>query len=378
MNGALVLLVLATGAVLWGHGPLRAAGVVVVGLLALFRFRAALRGLARPFVLLAILGTAGAVAAVAPGGPAQGSVVGLRLASLAVLAGALAGTAGTAWLSGGPRGAGGGRFTLGLGLAFNLLPVLAGTVRDVWFVHRSRSGGLGRALVGLPRLAEVLLAQTGRLADEAVAAAALRGHEGTIRPSGTVRAALPLVVVTGGSGEGKTRTVEAVAAALRRAGVPVAGVVQPGVARDGRRAGFRVRDLATGEEAPLATFAGREEGEAKTAYRFHPEGFALARCAMERVPAGGVLLVDEVGPLELRGRGHMPVLARVLASGRPAAAVLSVRRLLVPSALAAFRGTAAVIVDAGSAPDPAGAVIEALERAGVPVTAGGRAEDGDG
>jgi len=137
-----------------------------------------------------------------------------------------------------------------------------------------------------------------------------------------------------------------------------------------------VRDLATGETAVLARRTAPGGGEAGTGYRFDPRGFALARRAIRRAPVGGVLVADELGPLELRGGGHMPAVREVLGAGRPAAAVLVVRRALVPSLLALLGGTDAVVVDTGRVEDPVAEMLEALTSAGVCGSGRGRGRSG--
>jgi nucleoside-triphosphatase THEP1 len=221
-------------------------------------------------------------------------------------------------------------------------------------VHRVRSPGRWQAIRRVPRITEVLLAHAARIGDDAAAAAALRGHSGLAQPRRPALAPpAPVVVVTGAPGCGKTAAIEAAVVAWRAEGRSVSGIVQPGVLSHGRKVGFRVRDLATGAEALLAERAAEGRGEHGTRFRFVREGLELARRALGGVAAGSVLVVDEVGPVELRGDGHMPALRRALAATRPAAVVLVVRRQLVPSLLAALVTTDVTIIDVEESPDTA-------------------------
>ena len=198
---------------------------------------------------------------------------------------------------------------------------------------------------GLPGLGEVLLAHTARIAEEAAAAASLRGHSALIRPGGRLEATVRVVVVTGSTGGGKTETVITVADRLHRQGVPVAGFIQRGVFEDGRKTGFRLRDLATGEEATLAAVGDRNEGDFGTRYRFSDEGFRLGREALSRAAAGTVVIVAELGPVELRGQGHMPAVRDALAVPGFLVVIIVVRRTLVPSLLADLEASDAVVID---------------------------------
>jgi nucleoside-triphosphatase THEP1 len=106
----------------------------------------------------------------------------------------------------------------------------------------------------------------------------------------------------------------------------VAGVASPRVLQDGETVGYRVRDLATGEEFPLCS---REPpGIAFRKFFFSPDGLAFANAALRRAAGeAAAILVDEVGPLELAGGGFAPGMRAALSS--PAFLVLTVRPSLV-------------------------------------------------
>ena len=234
-----------------------------------------------------------------------------------------------------------------LGLALNALPRIAEAGSEVWAVHRLRSRGLRGRLRRLPGLAEVLLAHTARIADEAAAAASLRGHSALTRSNTRLSTPLRTVVVTGPPDCGKTEAVSALAEDLGGAGVPVAGFVQIGEREAERKVGFSVRSLTTGEEARLARVVERAEGEHGTRFRFFEAGFEVARKALVGAGRGTVLIIDELGPVELRGAGHMPAVRQALATRDLAGLVVVVRRSLVPSLIAALDAEDAVVVDVG-------------------------------
>ena len=122
-------------------------------------------------------------------------------------------------------------------------------------------------------------------------------------------------------------------------------VAQPGAFEEDRKVGFRLRDLATGEEAALATLGQRGEGDFGTRFRFSEEGFRLGREALSRSALESVAIIDELGPVELRGQGHMPAVRRALATPDLLGAVIVVRRALVPSLLAELSASDAVVID---------------------------------
>jgi nucleoside-triphosphatase THEP1 len=105
---------------------------------------------------------------------------------------------------------------------------------------------------------------------------------------------------------------------------------------------------------------GDERGEHGTPFRFEPAGFAFARAALARATAGSVLILDELGPVELRGGGHMPAVRRALARPGLAAVVATVRPALIPSFLSQLAIPSAAIVDVGELAEPVAALLDRL------------------
>jgi nucleoside-triphosphatase THEP1 len=322
--------------------------------------RAVLRAVLRLGMALAIALAAAITGAVVAwsAGPTRGLVVGgallLRLLVLVIAAGTLARVVNADTIIGVTRRFGMERIGLVLGLSLNVLPRLVTAAHEAWLAMQIRvrgSGGQPASVVwwhllrSIPQLAEVVLAHTARLAEEAAAAAALRGHAGVFAGAGAVAVPAPIVVVTGTTGSGKTTAVEAAVAELTAAGTQVAGFVQPGVWEEEDKVGFLVKDVATGEQTQLARRVTHESGQHGTGFHFNATGLALARQALRRVRSGAVLVVDELGPMELRGHGHMRAVRKALSVNGLAGVVVVVRRHLVPALLAALDAETAVIVD---------------------------------
>ena len=326
-------------------------------LAALVLDRAVLRVGVRFGVALAVLsGAALAGAAVASSsGPTRGLAVAvtvlLRLLVLTLLTGLAARSISAEDLLATSARLGLDRLGLVVGLALNALPRLAEATREVWIAHRVRRRGRWSAVVGTPALAEVLLAHTGRIAAEAAAAAALRGHASRIASfPALAEPAPPLVVVSGRPGCGKTSSVLEAVTAMRTDGFRIAGFVQPARRREGETLAIWIHDLVTGEETLLADRVEPGSGEAGTRFRFHDGGWLAARAALARARVGDWLVIDELGPVELRGRGHLEV-ARAAAT-RPdlAGALIVVRRNLVPALLDALSLVPAAVVDLEAIP----------------------------
>jgi len=182
-----------------------------------------------------------------------------------------------------------------------------------WFSKqrlRTLSDALSVAFQALPFFIASLPAER-RLAREPAAVFSsllLRAESWLESYRGAGGAAPRVLLVTGGSGDGKTTLVRQVAASLRERGVVVGGILAPGFWKDGSRSGFDVVDLADGRTAPLCRrLEDAEAGQAGTPFQFHPEGLRLGYEALapDRLRSRNVALVvvDEIGPLELAGEG---------------------------------------------------------------------------
>jgi nucleoside-triphosphatase THEP1 len=237
------------------------------------------------------------------------------------------------------------RLGLTLGLAVNTVPHLTDATRHVAMAWRVRRRSSTARPPSPLQLIEVLLAHVARIADEAAASASLRGHHALLRKPMAVSSAIPVVVASGPTGSGKTTAVARVVEQIQASGSRVVGILQPARFSGDRKVGISIRDLFTGEEVELARSVARTEGDHGTRFRFCDDGFALARTALARARAGDIVVVDELGPLELRGKGHMPAVKRALAAPGVAIAVLVVRSQLVPALLAALAVEDATILD---------------------------------
>ncbi|MFI5166044.1 MAG: nucleoside-triphosphatase [Thermoanaerobaculales bacterium] len=322
---------------------------------------------AHRLALIAVAALASVLLVAWAAGPARaiaaGAAVVLRLLTLALLAGIAVRHLDAEKIRSVAARAGMARLGLALSLALNCLPQLGEAARDAWIALAVRDRRRRPRLRHFPRLAEVLLAHTGRVADEAAAAAALRGQRAFALPVVPLPPVPLLVVVTGSPGAGKTPAMIATARALSEANVAVAGFVQIPVWGNVGKSGYRVRDVATGMEQTLATKVGDAQGEHGTPFRFSRSGFAFARRSLARVRKGSVLVLDELGPVELRGGGHMPAVRRALAQPGLAAALVTVRPVLIPVFLAQLAMSAVVIVEVASVADPVAALLAALRPA---------------
>ncbi len=131
------------------------------------------------------------------------------------------------------------------------------------------------------------------------------------------------MLVTGKPGCGKTTLASRVAVAL---GSRAGGMLTFEVREAGRRVGFEVADIATGEKDMLAHI------NLKGAPRIGKYGVnlgALERVGVEAVSRalseGRFVIIDEIGPMELLSARFVEVVERVFSSDRGVLATLHLR-----------------------------------------------------
>lgn len=159
-----------------------------------------------------------------------------------------------------------------------------------------------------------------------------------------------LFLVTGACGTGKTTLCRALAGEAIALGRHVCGVLSPPVFDSGRKVGINLIDLATRETRLLARRRepdAREAGGVETTeWRFDPVVLAWGDDVLRETGACDLLVVDELGPLELeRGEGWMSALP-LLDAGAYRAALVVVRPSLLDAALARWPG--ATVLDAAA------------------------------
>lgn len=127
-----------------------------------------------------------------------------------------------------------------------------------------------------------------------------------------------LIVVSGPINSGKTTYLHRVIEYSTQQGLSVGGVTAEALYEGERKCGYDVRDVRTGDRTALVRSAGEIHG---TEERLQRVGrFYILESGLEftkKVLAAGLdcdlLCLDEVGPLEMEGGGHLPALTMLLA-----------------------------------------------------------------
>ncbi|MBC8511380.1 MAG: hypothetical protein H8D32_00170, partial [Dehalococcoidia bacterium] len=91
-------------------------------------------------------------------------------------------------------------------------------------------------------------------------------------------------------------------------------------------------DIRTGETRVLASTGGIYQGPRTAKYFFNPEGIDFGIQAIDSGIASDVLLVDELGPIELGGEGFSEVVEQI-ASGKIKNCIVVIRKGLLSAFL---------------------------------------------
>ncbi len=123
------------------------------------------------------------------------------------------------------------------------------------------------------------------------------------------------VFLTGEPGCGKTTVIRKIHDSLQERGVSVGGMVSGEIRRGGIRAGFSLEDLITHESGTLAQ-VGLEVGPRVGKYRVNLSDIqAIGVTAIRRaVTQTNVVIIDELGPMELHSAPFVEAVQMALAS----------------------------------------------------------------
>jgi nucleoside-triphosphatase len=147
-----------------------------------------------------------------------------------------------------------------------------------------------------------------------------------------------VVLLTGERGVGKTHLCQRVVEQARKLGHSCAGVLCPAVFDGEEKVGITLVDVASGEHRPLA-FGDESSGDVRWGrYRFLSSTLEWGAGVLESALPCDLLVVDELGPLELvSGKGLVTALG-VLKGGGFALALVVVRPELVDKVKERLRG----------------------------------------
>jgi nucleoside-triphosphatase THEP1 len=122
-----------------------------------------------------------------------------------------------------------------------------------------------------------------------------------------------ILVLSGGVHSGKTTFLKNLRPSLEALRLPFCGYLSPSVMVEGRIAGYDLMDVRTARSIPFLRTEGEAGWQKVGPYFFLPGGLEAATAAIRGHKPGEMLIVDEVGPMELSGGGVWPALKEDIA-----------------------------------------------------------------
>jgi nucleoside-triphosphatase THEP1 len=121
-----------------------------------------------------------------------------------------------------------------------------------------------------------------------------------------------IYILTGSVHSGKTGFLKGVVQDLQERGRKITGFLSVSIWDGDVCMGYDLHDLSTRETHPFIRRAGDDTWQRIGKYFFIPETLERAKDILKKTRDADLLVVDEVGPLELSGKGMWPALKDVI------------------------------------------------------------------
>ncbi|NLO77235.1 MAG: DUF2478 domain-containing protein [Methanomicrobiales archaeon] len=175
----------------------------------------------------------------------------------------------------------------------------------------------------------------------------------------------PVFLITGERGEGKTTTLGRVIERLKDERVAISGIITLGTVKDGLRNSFTVVNVATNVGVQLCSRETGTNGKRCGEFLFNTEGLehGFQALSLESAKGAELIVIDEVGHLELRGEGWSACIDRLTTEIDKIPMVWVVRKYSLSQVIARWRLLNPVILDINeySADEIANMIIKKIE-----------------
>lgn len=162
-----------------------------------------------------------------------------------------------------------------------------------------------------------------------------------------------IYLLTGPVGGGKTTYLKEVVQTLSSSELSVDGFLNVRLLEDEGTMGYDLYDLKLGASIPFLRKQGEADWDRTGDYFFLPQGLETAFRIVARCKRSDLLVIDEIGPLELKGRGLWPALEPVLTK-KDRHFLLVVRERILAELLAQLPGQETMIFQVDDDPSAAG------------------------
>lgn len=173
------------------------------------------------------------------------------------------------------------------------------------------------------------------------------------------------IIISGDVGDGKTTTLYDLVATLKAREITAGGILAPRILEDGITTGYDIFDIRSGIRTPFMRLT-RPEINGVERFTLYDEGYRAGLQALDPENNRGneVVIVDEVGPLELRGDGWSTNLSELLEK-KNNHIVIAVRKTLVEEVKEKFGISDALVFEADDHADRALLIREIADSIGL-------------
>jgi nucleoside-triphosphatase THEP1 len=157
-----------------------------------------------------------------------------------------------------------------------------------------------------------------------------------------------IYIITGAIGEGKTAWLVKLCTLLNEKGIKTGGILALRIIQDGITTGYDISDISSGVRKPFLRLTGSETIGVER-FTVSQEGVVAGQKALDPYANSDMdmVIVDEAGPLELRGQGWSNRIEELL-QNTSASIIIAVRNNLTGSVIERFGITEAQIIDVGT------------------------------
>jgi nucleoside-triphosphatase THEP1 len=122
----------------------------------------------------------------------------------------------------------------------------------------------------------------------------------------------PVFIISGDQREGKTTFLKAVMGKLITKGILVEGIMAEGLDKAGERTGFQLVNVSNGKSIILCSIHPKPNWEKTGKYYFNPDGLKFGNKVLNKISADSIVIIDEIGPLEMKGSGWSDSVQKIL------------------------------------------------------------------
>lgn len=161
-------------------------------------------------------------------------------------------------------------------------------------------------------------------------------------------------IITGLTGEGKTRFIEKLTESLKGQGVRAGGIMAPRITEEETTTGYDIADISTGKRVPFLRHINRQLKHGFERFTVIDEGYQTGLAALDpdRNISSNIVVVDEIGPMELSGKGWDKRMTELMETYKGHLIVV-VRKSLVEEVKHRYGISDPVLYDVGASEAPA-------------------------